>query len=573
MILFKTVRWKNFLSTGNVFSEIQLDASPATLIVGANGAGKSTFLDAMCYALFDKPFRKITKGQLVNAVNEKELVVELEFSIGSREYMVRRGRKPNVFEIYLNGEKTKEEASTLEQQKYLEQSILGLNYKSFTQVVVLGSSCFVPFMQLTPPNRREVIEDLLDIRIFSTMNGILKERCKGIRETIREVEYQFELAKNKVESQQSLIEHLKEQSNANTTRRKAEIETVEKEIQDITIVVDKDLDLSKSYEESLVEYQTVDTDLSQLRIYESRFKDKQKSFKKEYKFFESNEHCPTCKQTITEELRTNKKSGITDQLKEVEEAAEKLRGELDSILVKIAEKNDIVKELSRCQQAISESQREIQYRKRQIKAIEKKIDEATGSNSSLKKEKDKLKELAKDGLKVEESLLDEKKVRDNYNTVTNMLRDTGIKSTIIKKYLPIMNQLINRYLKELDFYVSFELDENFMETIKSRFRDEFSYASFSEGEKMRIDLALLFTWRTIAKMKNSANTNLLILDEIFDSSLDTSGTDDFLKILHTVSDNTNVFVISHKTESLQDKFASTLKVEKKQNFSVISKEE
>ena len=573
MIIFKSVRWKNFLSTGNVFSEIQLDASPATLIVGANGAGKSTFLDAMCYALFDKPFRKITKGQLVNAVNEKDLVVELEFSIGSREYMVRRGRKPNVFEIYLNGEKTKEEASTLEQQKYLEQSILGLNYKSFTQVVVLGSSCFVPFMQLTPPNRREVIEDLLDIRIFSTMNGILKERCKGIRETIREVEYQFELAKNKVESQQSLIEHLKEQSNANTTRRKAEIETVEKEIQDITIVVDKDLDLSKSYEESLVEYQTVDTDLSQLRIYESRFKDKQKAFKKEYKFFESNEHCPTCKQTITEELRTNKKSGITDQLKEVEEAAEKLRGELDTILVKIAEKNDIVKELSRCQQAISESQREIQYRKRQIKAIEKKIDEATGSNSSLKKEKDKLKQLAKDGLTVEESLLAEKKVRDNYNTVTNMLRDTGIKSTIIKKYLPIMNQLINRYLKELDFYVSFELDENFMETIKSRFRDEFTYASFSEGEKMRIDLALLFTWRTIAKMKNSANTNLLILDEIFDSSLDTSGTDDFLKILHTVSDKTNVFVISHKTESLQDKFASTLHVEKKQNFSVITKEE
>jgi DNA repair exonuclease SbcCD ATPase subunit len=361
------------------------------LIVGANGAGKSTFLDAMCYSLFDKPFRKITKGQLVNAVNEKELVVELEFSIGSREYMVRRGRKPNVFEIYLNGEKTKEEASILEQQKYLEQSILGLNYKSFTQVVVLGSSCFVPFMQLQQKERREVIEDLLDIRIFSTMNGILKERCKGIRENIREVEYQFELAKNKVESQQSLIEHLKEQSNANTTRRKAEIETVDKEIQDITILVDKDLDLSKSYEESLVEYQTVDTDLSQLRIYESRFKDKQKSFKKEYKFFESNEHCPTCKQTITEELRTNKKSGITDQLKEVEEAAEKLRGELDNILVKIAEKNDIVKELSRCQQAIEESQREIQYRKRQIKAIEKKIDEATGSNSSLTKEKDKSK--------------------------------------------------------------------------------------------------------------------------------------------------------------------------------------
>ena len=573
MIIFKSIRWKNFLSTGNAFSEIRLDASPATLIVGANGAGKSTFLDAMCYALFNKPFRKISKGQLVNAVNEKDTMVELEFSIGSREYMVRRGIKPSLFEIYLNSEKLKEEASQLEQQKYLEQSILGLNYKSFTQVVVLGSSCFVPFMQLTPPNRREVIEDLLDIRIFSTMNGILKEKCKLIRESIREVEYQFELAKNKVETQQALIEHLKEQSNANTSRRKAEIENLEIEIKDITKSVDEDLELSKSYEDSLKEYANVDASLSQLRIYESRFKDKQKAFKKEYKFFESNEHCPTCQQAITEELRTNKKSGITDQLTQIETATEQLKGELDDILVKISNKNEIVQELSKTQQAISEAQREIQYRKRQIKAIEKKIDEATGSNSSLKKEKDKLKQLAKDGLKVEESLLDEKKVRDNYNTVTNMLRDTGIKSTIIKKYLPIMNQLINRYLKELDFYVSFELDENFLETIKSRFRDEFSYASFSEGEKMRIDLALLFTWRTIAKMKNSANTNLLILDEIFDSSLDVSGTDDFLKILHTVSDKTNVFVISHKTESLQDKFASTLSVEKKQNFSVITKEE
>ena len=573
MIIFKSIRWKNFLSTGNAFSEIRLDASPATLIVGANGAGKSTFLDAMCYALFNKPFRKITISQLVNAVNEKDLLVELDFTIGSREYMVRRGRKPKVFEIYLNGTKTKEEASSVEQQKYLEQSILGLNYKSFTQVVVLGSSCFVPFMQLTPPNRREVIEDLLDIRIFSTMNGILKEKCKLIRESIREVEYQFELAKNKVETQQALIEHLKEQSNANTSRRKAEIENLEIEIKDITKSVDEDLELSKSYEDSLKEYANVDASLSQLRIYESRFKDKQKAFKKEYKFFESNEHCPTCQQAITEELRTNKKSGITDQLTQIETATEQLKGELDDILVKISNKNEIVQELSTTQQAISEAQREIQYRKRQIKAIEKKIDEATGSNSSLKKEKDKLKQLAKDGLKVEESLLDEKRVRDNYNTVTNMLRDTGIKSTIIKKYLPIMNQLINRYLKELDFYVSFELDENFLETIKSRFRDEFSYASFSEGEKMRIDLALLFTWRTIAKMKNSANTNLLILDEIFDSSLDVSGTDDFLKILHTVSDKTNVFVISHKTESLQDKFASTLSVEKKQNFSVITKEE
>ena len=573
MIIFKSVRWKNFLSTGNAFSEIRLDASPATLIVGANGAGKSTFLDAMCYALFNKPFRKITKSQLVNAVNEKDTMVELEFSIGSREYMVRRGIKPSLFELYLNDVKLNEEASQIEQQKYLEQSILGLNYKSFTQVVVLGSSCFVPFMQLSPPNRREVIEDLLDIRIFSTMNSILKERVKGIKETIREVEYQFELAKNKVEMQQSLIANLKEQSNANIARRKDEIVGLEGEISSISIDVTDNLELTKSYEKSLLKYQKVDADLSQLKIYESRFKDKQKAFKKEYKFFEENEHCPTCQQTITANLRTAKKVEITTQLRDIDKATVELQGKLTSILKQVEEKSTIVSQLSDTQRKISDAQREINWRKKQIKQIEDKIDEATGSSSNLKKEKDKLKQLAKDGLKVEESLLDEKKVRDNYNTVTNMLRDTGIKSTIIKKYLPIMNQLINRYLKELDFYVSFELDENFVETIKSRFRDEFSYASFSEGEKMRIDLALLFTWRTIAKMKNSANTNLLILDEIFDSSLDTAGTDDFLKILHTVSDKTNVFVISHKTESLQDKFASTLRVEKKQNFSVISKEE
>jgi len=573
MIIFKSVRWKNFLSTGNAFSEIRLDASPATLIVGANGAGKSTFLDAMCYALFNKPFRKITKSQLVNAVNEKDTMVELEFSIGSREYMVRRGIKPSLFELYLNDVKLNEEASQIEQQKYLEQSILGLNYKSFTQVVVLGSSCFVPFMQLSPPNRREVIEDLLDIRIFSTMNSILKERVKGIKETIREVEYQFELAKNKVEMQQSLIANLKEQSNANIARRKDEIVGLEGEISSISIDVTDNLELTKSYEKSLLKYQKVDADLSQLKIYESRFKDKQKAFKKEYKFFEENEHCPTCQQTITANLRTAKKVEITTQLRDIDKATVELQGKLTSILKQVEEKSTIVSQLSDTQRKISDAQREINWRKKQIKQIEDKIDEATGSSSNLKKEKDKLKQLAKDGLKVEESLLDEKKVRDNYNTVTNMLRDTGIKSTIIKKYLPIMNQLINRYLKELDFYVSFELDENFVETIKSRFRDEFSYASFSEGEKMRIDLALLFTWRTIAKMKNSANTNLLILDEIFDSSLDTAGTDDFLKILHTVSDKTNVFVISHKTESLQDKFASTLQVEKKQNFSVISKEE
>ena len=571
MILFKTVRWKNFLSTGNAFSEIQLDASPATLIVGSNGAGKSTFLDAICFGLFNKPFRKITKAQLVNAVNEKDLLVEIEFSIGSRDYMIRRGFKPTLFEIYLNGSMLSQEAAMNEQQKHLEQSILRLNYKSFTQVVILGSSCFVPFMQLSPPNRREVIEDLLDIRIFSTMNTLLRDKVKSVKETLRECEYQVDLAKNKVEMQQNLIANLQEQSNANTSRRKGEIKDLEGEISSTMDAVTKGLGELSSKEKSLEAYGDLDKEQTELLVYQDRFKTKKKSFDKEYKFFDKNDNCPTCHQAITEELKNDKKKVINVSLKELDDASVALQQKLEILLEKIGERqiiNNVVKDIN---DRISSYNKEIQWKKKQIQDIEEKIN--TGTVVSLKKEKEKLKGIAKDGMKVEESLLDSRKTRDDYDVVSNMLRDTGIKSVIIKKYLPVMNQLVNRYLKELDFYVSFDLNENFEETIKSRFRDEFTYSSFSEGEKMRIDLALLFTWRTIAKMKNSANTNLLILDEIFDSSLDGQGTDDFLKILHTVSDNTNVFVISHKTESLQDKFASTLQVEKKQNFSVISKEE
>ena len=571
MIIFKTVRWKNFLSTGNAFSEIQLDASPATLIVGSNGAGKSTFLDAICFGLFNKPFRKITKAQLVNAVNEKDLLVEIEFSIGSRDYMIRRGFKPTLFEIYLNGSMLSQEAAMNEQQKHLEQSILRLNYKSFTQVVILGSSCFVPFMQLSPPNRREVIEDLLDIRIFSTMNTLLRDKVKSVKETLRECEYQVDLAKNKVEMQQNLIANLQEQSNANTSRRKGEIKDLEEEISSTMDAVTKGLGKLSSKEKSLEAYGDLDKEQTELLVYQDRFKTKKKAFNKEYKFFDKNDNCPTCHQTITKELKNDKKKIINVSLKELDDATVALQQKLEILLEKIAERQIIHNEIREINDTISSYNKEIQWKKKQIQDIEDKIN--TGTVVSLKKEKEKLKEIAKDGMKVEESLLDSKKTRDDYDVVSNMLKDTGIKSVIIKKYLPVMNQLVNRYLKELDFYVSFDLNENFEETIKSRFRDEFTYSSFSEGEKMRIDLALLFTWRTIAKMKNSANTNLLILDEIFDSSLDGQGTDDFLKILHTVSDNTNVFVISHKTESLQDKFASTLQVEKKQNFSVISKEE
>ena len=569
MILFKTVRWKNFLSTGNAFTEVRLDSSASTLIVGSNGAGKSTMLDAICFALFNKPFRKITKGQLVNAVNEKDTLVEIEFSIGSREYLVRRGIKPNLFEIYLNGTMLNQEASVQDQQKTLEQSVLKLNYKSFTQVVVLGSSTFVPFMQLTPPNRREVIEDLLDIRIFSTMNTLLKDRVKSLKDSIRDHEYKLDMAKERVEMQQRFITDLKEQSAANNAQRQGEITSLREEIVKVQEMVDADMKLCAELQGQVTQYATVDEELGKLRVFESKFKDKKKTFQRDLKFFKKNDTCPTCKQSITEEFRTSKEATITDSISELEKASVDLQAKIDDITTSVTAKQNLLESIQNLQQEIASNNREVRWKQDAIGKIEESIEKTNGGGANLKREQAKLKEIARDGIEVEKNLSSKKKDRDNHDVITNMLRDTGVKAGIIKRYLPIMNQLINRYLKELDFYVSFELNENFEETIKSRFRDEFSYASFSEGEKMRIDLALLFTWRTIAKMKNSANTNLLILDEIFDSSLDVSGTDDFMKILRAFSEDSNVFVISHKPDAMQDRFESVLVVEKKQNFSTI----
>jgi len=569
MILFKTVRWKNFLSTGNAFTEVRLDSSASTLIVGSNGAGKSTMLDAICFALFNKPFRKITKGQLVNAVNEKDTLVEIEFSIGSREYLVRRGIKPNLFEIYLNGTMLNQEASVQDQQKTLEQSVLKLNYKSFTQVVVLGSSTFVPFMQLTPPNRREVIEDLLDIRIFSTMNTLLKDRVKSLKDSIRDHEYKLDMAKERVEMQQRFITDLKEQSAANNAQRQGEITSLRDEIVKVQEMVDADMKLCAELQGQVTQYATVDEELGKLRVFESKFKDKKKTFQRDLKFFKKNDTCPTCKQSITEEFRTSKEATITDSISELEKASVDLQAKIDDITTSVTAKQTLLESIQNLQQEIASNNREVRWKQDAIGKIEESIEKTNGGGANLKREQAKLKEIARDGIEVEKNLSSKKKDRDNHDVITNMLRDTGVKAGIIKRYLPIMNQLINRYLKELDFYVSFELNENFEETIKSRFRDEFSYASFSEGEKMRIDLALLFTWRTIAKMKNSANTNLLILDEIFDSSLDVSGTDDFMKILRAFSEDSNVFVISHKPDAMQDRFESVLVVEKKQNFSTI----
>ena len=573
MIHFKNVRWKNFLSTGNAFSEMCLDCNHSTLIVGSNGAGKSTVLDAICFALFNKPFRKITKGQLVNAVNEKETLVEIEFNIGSREYLIRRGIKPNVFEIHLNGNMLNQEASAAEQQKSLEQNILKLNYKSFTQVVILGSSTFVPFMQLSPPHRREVIEDLLDIKIFSTMNLILKDRVKTLREQIRDLEYKMEITKEKVQMQQRFIQDLKTQSKENNVQRHTEIRKLQDEIALTQKENEDNLVSCAALQTDLKKYDSVDDEHNKLRIYESKFADKFKKLRSDYKFFDKNDTCPTCKQSIDEELRTTKKTSITSSISELENASSELNDKLQKIKEDLQSKKDLLSQLQELNAQMVSNNKEISWKEQSIKKLNDQIAKQEGGGANLKREQEKLKELAKEGVSIEKYMSTSKHDRDNHDVVVNMLRDTGIKSNIIKKYLPVMNQLINRYLKELDFYVSFELNENFEETIKSRFRDEFSYASFSEGEKMRIDLALLFTWRTIAKMKNSANTNLLMLDEIFDSSLDSSGTDDFMKILRTFSEDTNVFVISHKPDVLQDKFERLLRVEKKQNFSTIIEEQ
>ena len=566
MIHFKYVRWKNFLSTGNNFTEIQLDRKPTTLIIGENGAGKSTILDALCFGLFGKPFRGINKPQLLNSVNGSGCIVEIEFKLGSKDIKVVRGIKPNVLEIYINGKMYNQDANVREYQKYLEQQILKLNYRSFTQVVILGSSTFIPFMQLKARHRREVVEEILDIKIFSLMNMLLKQRLKIIFDDIRDIDYQLELTTEKIQLQKQYIENVKknkdkviDEKNAlhscneeEVFMRQAEVKLLEKENDELV--------------SSIADNNKLNIKLSTLKDIKSTLAEKHKGYSSMVGFFEQNEDCPTCEQHIDETFKKDmivKKQGEADKvmsgLNELEEELEKTNTRLNEI-------GEITKKIRKNEVHIAKDNSSVDQLKKFNSTLLEEIQTLVEEDGINKKDYNHLKKLEEELIGINEQKSKLKEDKTYAEAVKSMLQDTGIKTKIIKQYLPIMNKLINTYLTSMEFYVNFTLNESFEETIKSRYRDEFTYDSFSEGEKIRIDLALLFTWRAVAKMKNSTNTNLLMLDEIFDSSLDSTGTDEFLKILNTLGDE-NVFVISHKQDILVDKFKSTIKFEKVKNFS------
>jgi DNA repair exonuclease SbcCD ATPase subunit len=570
MIVFKSVQWKNFLSTGNSPNKVLLNKSQTTLIIGKNGEGKSTILDALCFSLFGKPFRNINKGQLVNSINGKGCSVEVEFDINGKEYKIIRGIKPNVFEIWLDGEMINQDAASRDYQKILEQQILKLNYKTFTQVVILGSASFVPFMQLPTTQRREVIEDILDIRIFSTMNQLLKEKVQETKDAITTIENEISTAKTKVDSQTQLIKTIAEAKTtaiesigAKISANSTEILHAEGEIQLILSEID-------TLKASINDKETVAEDIDKAKSIRSKLLQKIETCEHNTEFFNEHDVCPSCSQDIAEEY----KEGIIKDLNEKMLDNNTKIGELETILTnlntKLSKINEVVDQITTKNIELSTRNSTITLLNKQVRELEAETQRVKSDTTNIDEEKGKLKDLAKEAIgKIgQKTQLQEQR---NLEDVANiLLKDTGIKTAIIREYLPIMNKLINKYLQAMDAYIHFELDEAFNESVKSRFRDDFTYASFSEGEKMRIDLAILFTWRQIAKMKNSVNTNLLLLDEIFDSSLDTAGTDYFLNLMNTLGENSNIFVISHKGDQLFDKFRSVIKFEKRNDFSIIA---
>ena len=565
MIKFKKVRWKNFLSTGNTFTEIELTRNPSTLIIGENGSGKSTILDALCFGLFGKPFRNINKPQLINSVNNNGLVVEVEFTVGSRNYKVVRGIKPNVFEIYNNRKPLNQEANVRDYQKILEQQILKLNYRSFTQVVILGSSTFIPFMQLPAKHRREVVEEILDIQIFSLMNMLLKIKLKDLQEELVSIDNRYDLTIEKISLQENYIDDLKKNKNKLIKTKKEAIKSNTKVIQSRTSEREELENANVVFLEQIKDQQQVEQKETKLKDLRATLAEKHKAHSSMLDFFDNNADCPTCQQHIDEVFKEEMTSQQKQEVKKYQTGIEKMKSELLSTKQRLKDIKEVVDKIRDNQLSIAQLNTSILELEKFNTKLETEIETFNGGSVS-KTDTDKLKNLKKEYKKIDKERQSAKEERNYVEAAKIMLQDTGIKTKIIKQYLPIMNKLINKYLTSMEFYINFTLNENFEETIKSRYRDEFTYASFSEGEKMRIDLALLFTWRAIAKMKNSTNTNLLMLDEIFDSSLDNTGTDEFLKILNTLAGE-NVFVISHKQDVLVDKFRSTIKFEKVKNFS------
>lgn len=568
-IIFKTLEWQNFLSTGNAPNKISLNSTPSTLIVGSNGEGKSTMLDALTFALFGKAFRSVNKPQLINSINQKNCLVTIEFEIGTAQYKVVRGIKPTVFEIYSNGEMVNQDAAAKDYQKVLEQQVLRLNYKTFTQVVILGSASFVPFMQLPVWQRREVIEDILDIGVFSTMNGILKERISESKSELTSIDSSIEVAKSAVSAQKKLITTM-------VSFKQEQVDAIRSQ------VAENEAENNRAYDELMglnakvaellqatVGADAIKTDTAKANKLKSKLSAKDDQINKTLSFFKDNVHCPSCKQGIPDEHKAVVVSSVELDMQENSVNLATLESALASLQerqgVIDATNREVLTLTNRC--TVISSQ--VKLLTAQNKKLLKQVDDTKLDNVDINVEKLKLKEAADEALKLIDRRNGVSSVRNIQDVSAVLLKDTGIKTAIIKEYLPVMNKLINGYLASMDFYVHFELDESFNEVIKSRFRDEFTYASFSEGEKMKIDLAILFTWRQVAKMKNSVNTNLLILDEIFDSSLDNNGTDCFLNIMNTVSENSNIFVISHKGDQLVDKFGQTIRFEKKNDFSTI----
>ena len=570
MIHFKSCEWKNFLSTGSDPIKLLLDKTPSTLIVGQNGAGKSTLLDALSFALFGKPHRDIKKDQMINSINKKGTLVTVEMVIGSHDFKIVRGIRPGKFEIYQNGNLINQASNARDYQKYLEQNILKLNHKSFHQVVVLGSSSFIPFMQLPVWSRRNIIEYLLDINIFSKMNTLLKERNSKIKDELTDINHQIDILKTKMDAQSKYIKNLQELNDDQIENKRTSIDTYKEEINKL---FEESKHLGKNLSASITEEEKHSSQLikkmSQLDSYDMQFNDKIKGLVDESIFYEDNDECPTCDQAIEETKKVEKIDLIKYKAKEIQTAKEELSKNIHEIQAEQQEVSNSLNKLRQKQQKINSNNDAITLLQKEVNKVQKEIDNLQSQTGDVSKAKEEQRSLRKNKETSTEKKLEYVEERTYNEVIGEMLKDTGIKTKVIKQYLPVMNRLINQYLQVLDFFVSFHLDENFNETIRSRHRDSFNYASFSEGEKQRIDLALLFTWRQIAKMKNSAASNLLILDETFDSSLDIDGIDNLTKILDTLDDGSNVFIISHKGDVLENKFRSKIEFFKERNFSKI----